>query len=187
MKFDVDQLLANLIDARKAVKSSLDELDQRIEETRQFKRFAVRPIEVTVYKSDSVVETNRFIPTQTEVQQFNTDYGELDCIAHCPSMIEALYAWAEAHDDEAHLPDLVAPLRAANLTKANNDHGLMSTLEGYCVRSHAEDWEKISTRRYKRIHHDQSADPEVGDEKAQTPATDNELHSDDEPQSVAAD
>ena len=62
MKFDVDQLLANLIDARKVVKSSLDELDQRIEETRQFKRFAVRPIEVTVYKSDSVVETNRFIP-----------------------------------------------------------------------------------------------------------------------------
>ena len=37
MKFDIDQILANLIDARKAVKGSLDELDRRIEETRQFK------------------------------------------------------------------------------------------------------------------------------------------------------
>ena len=187
MKFDIDQLLANLVDARKAVKSSLDELDQRIEETRQFKRFAARPIEVTTYKSDSVVETNRFIPTQTEVRQFNTDYGEIDCIAHCPTMIEALYAWADAHDDEAYIPDLVAPLRAANLTQANTDHGLMSTLEGYCVRSHAEDWEKIGTRRYKRIRHDQPADEDTQDGEAQPLASDDPLEPVDAPQSVAAD
>ena len=187
MKFDIDQLLANLIDARKAVKGSLDELDRRIEETRQFKRFAARPIEVTTYKSDSVVETNRFIPTQTGVQQFNTDYGELDCIAHCTSMIEALYAWADDHDDEVFLPDLVAPLRAANLTKAKKDHGLLSTLEGYCVRAHPEHWEKIGTRHYRRIRHELPEVPEPGEAEVQPVTADDDPRSNDEPQSVAAD
>ena len=177
MKFDVDQMLVNLLEARKTVQHSLDELDQRIEEIRHFKRFAVRPIEVAVYKSESAVETSSFVPTESETRQFNTDYGGVDCIAHCASMVEALYAWADAHDGEVFLPDLVAPIRAVGLTKAKDDHGLMSTLEGYCVRSRAEDWSKIGTRHYKRIYHDLSADPTPEDEETEFPTSDGPVES----------